>query len=103
MDENQNPCVAILPNGHPSFFRFAVLLVKDGDGQWIQKDLGGTLETDPVLTQIRPRLDGVPLESVAQLSPTVWVCYRPNLIRPTRSAGSFPKAFPHGACTTELR
>ena len=73
MDNNQNPSVGVPPNGHPSFFRFAVLLVKDGDGQWIQKELGSTLEADSVLSQILLRLDGVPLESVAQLSPTVWI------------------------------
>ncbi len=40
MDENQRPSVAILPNGHPSFLFVAVLLVKEGDGQWIQEELG---------------------------------------------------------------
>ena len=73
MDENQDPSVAVPPHGHPSFFRFAVLLVKNGDRQWIQEELGSMIEADSVLTQILLRLDGVPLESVAQPSPTAWV------------------------------
>ena len=73
MDENEDPSVAIPANGDPSFFLFAVLFVKNGYGQWIQKEVGSTLETDPVLTQVFLRLDGVPLEIVAQRSPTVLV------------------------------
>ena len=73
MDENEDPSVAIPANGDPSFFLFAVLFVKDGYGQWIQKQVGSTLETDPVFTQVFLRLDGVPLEIVAQRSPTVLV------------------------------
>ena len=50
MDNNQDPSVGVPPNGHPSFFGFAVLLVQDGDGQPIQKELGSTLEADSVLS-----------------------------------------------------
>jgi hypothetical protein len=69
VDENQEPSAALPPNGHPSFLRFTVLLVKDGNGQGIQEELGSPLEGDPVLAQVLLRLDGVPLESVTQRSP----------------------------------
>ena len=69
MDENQCPSVAVLPNGHPSVLLLAVLLVEDGDGQPIQKELGAAVEADPVLTQILFGLDRVPLASIAQASP----------------------------------
>ena len=60
--------MAVPSNGHPPFFRLAVLLVKDGHGLGVQKELGSTLEADSVLAQILLRLDGVPLEIVTQRS-----------------------------------
>ncbi len=70
MHENQDPFLAVPPDGDAPFFCFAVLLVKDGDGQRIHKELRGTLEADPVLAQVLRGLDGVPLESLAQLYPS---------------------------------
>ena len=40
MDNNQDPSVAVPPDGHPPLFRPSVLLVKDERGQGIQKKLG---------------------------------------------------------------
>ena len=78
MYQNQNPSVAVPPNSHPSLFGFTVLLVKDGDRQWVQQKLGSPFEANPVLAKIAFCLDWVPLESVAQRSPAVlvhWVRY----------------------------
>ncbi len=80
MDDNQDPSLTVPTDGHPSFFCFTVLAVKDGDSQRIQNKFGSTLETDSVLPKILFRLDGVPLESVAQLSPNDVACEEPRLL-----------------------
>lgn len=72
MDQNQNPSVAVPPSSHPSLFGFGVLLVKDGDRQWVQQKLRSPFEADPVLAEIALCFDRIPFESVAQLSPAVW-------------------------------
>ena len=94
MDENQNSSVAVLPHGHPPFLFFAVLLVKDGNGPWIKKELGSTLEADPVLTLILLLFDAIPLESVAQLSPTVWINNRNDRERPGSCQADLDKTVP---------
>jgi hypothetical protein len=73
MHNNQDPSVAIPTDGYPSFFCLAVLLVKHGHGQRIQKEFGGSLEVDSMLVEILLRFDGVPLKIVAQRLPTVSV------------------------------
>ena len=93
MDENHGPSAAVPPGGHPSFLFLAVLFVKDGYSEGIQKKLRSILEAGPVLAQILLRLDGVPLESITQLSPTVRLCSgrhpeTPNIARLGRAGTS---------------
>ena len=72
MDENENPFAAIPPDGDPSFFLFAVPFVKDGYGQWIQKEVGGVLETDAVLTQVSRALTGFHSKLWRNTHPLPW-------------------------------
>jgi len=69
VDKNQDASASILPNAHPPFLIFAVLLVKDGDSQWVQKDLRRAIKAHPVFFQAFLGFDRIPLESVAQYSP----------------------------------
>ena len=72
MDQNQDPPVAVPSSGHPSLFGVTMLLVNDGDRQWVQQKLRSPNEADPVLAEIALCFKRVPFKSVAQLSPAVW-------------------------------
>ncbi|MEX2303517.1 MAG: hypothetical protein WD733_21425, partial [Bryobacterales bacterium] len=56
MDQNQDPSSTVASNRHPALFILAVVLVEGRNGQRIQKEFGGLLKADPVLTQVFPRL-----------------------------------------------
>ena len=69
MDENHDASAPILPNAHPPFLIFTVLLVSDGDSQRVQNDLPCAIKANPVFSQVLLGFDRVPLKIVAQYSP----------------------------------
>ncbi len=70
VDENQNRSAPVPTHRHPTLFKFAVLIIDDGDSQRNSETLGGAIKAVPVLPQVLFGLDRVPLESIAHPSPT---------------------------------
>jgi hypothetical protein len=64
-DEQRNP-IRILPQGYPTLFGIPVFFIEDGDGQWIKKNLSGTLKAYPKLSSVVPGLVWVPIKIVLQ-------------------------------------
>jgi hypothetical protein len=66
VNDDQKPSLLVPSKSYPTFFRFAVLMVNNGNGQGIQEKLGSTLEGDSVLAMILPRFNGIPVKSATQ-------------------------------------
>jgi hypothetical protein len=69
MDKNQQASASIFTEAHPPFLVFAVLFVRNGDGERVQNHFCRTIEADPVFSQVLLGFDRIPLKSVAQYPP----------------------------------
>ena len=69
VDQHEWNAVSICSEGDPSFVAAVVGFVEDREHPWIQENLCRAVETDFVLSIIRSRLGGIPLEVVIQTGP----------------------------------